>query len=334
MSQFKIKYSVIVPMFNEEEVIEHTYERLKEVMDRTDERYELLFVNDGSKDRTVEIVSMICDFDPNVRLIDFSRNFGHQIAISAGMDYAQGDAVVVIDADLQDPPEVILAMIDKWKEGYEVVYGKRLKRKGETIFKKLSAMFFYRLLRSMTSVDIPVDTGDFRLIDRKVCDVLRGLKEKNRFVRGLISWIGFRQTSVEYVREERFAGETKYPLKKMIRFALDGITSFSYKPLKIATYVGFALSLGSFIYLMIVIIQKLFNIGYPEQGWASIVAVNLFFNGIILVILGVIGEYIGRIYDESKDRPLYIIRDVHGHSEAEPNSDAIVNERSKQKYAK
>lgn len=313
MKQSAVKYSIIVPMYNEEEVIEITYDRLKQVMDGTEEPYELIFVNDGSHDRTVELITMICNFDPSVRLINFSRNFGHQIAISAGMDYAHGEAVVVIDADLQDPPEVILEMIAKWKEGYEVVYGKRLKRKGETIFKKVTAKIFYRTMRIMTNVDIPVDTGDFRLIDRKVCDVLRGLKEKNRFVRGLVSWIGFRQTMVEYEREERFAGETKYPLKKMISFAVDGITSFSYKPLKIATYVGFTLSIGSFLYLIVVIFQKLFT-GSTVAGWASIVAVNLLFNGIILMLLGLIGEYIGRIYDESKNRPLYIVRDVQGYS--------------------
>ncbi|MCR2804334.1 glycosyltransferase family 2 protein [Paenibacillus soyae] len=313
MNAKRVNYSVIVPMYNEEEVIEHTYRRLKAVMDTTDKPYELVFVNDGSKDRTVQIMKKIGGEDPNVRLIDFSRNFGHQIAISAGMDYARGDAIIVIDADLQDPPEVILQMIEKWKEGYEVVYGRRLKRKGETVFKKLTALAFYRLLKSMTSVDIPLDTGDFRLIDRKVCDVLRGLKEKNRFVRGLISWIGFRQTSVEYVREERFAGETKYPLKKMISFALDGITSFSYKPLKIASYLGFALSCGGFVYLLIVIFQRLFTQSTVE-GWTTIVALNLLFNGIILILLGVIGEYIGRIYDESKNRPLYIVREVTGHA--------------------
>jgi glycosyltransferase involved in cell wall biosynthesis len=318
MKQSAVKYSVIVPMYNEEEVIEHTYERLKLVMDNTNESYELIFVNDGSKDRTVELVSMFCDFDPNVRLINFSRNFGHQIAISAGMDYAQGDAIVVIDADLQDPPEVIIDMIAKWKEGFEVVYGKRLKRKGETLFKKMTAKLFYRTLRSLTNVDIPVDTGDFRLIDRKVCDVLRGLKEKNRFVRGLVSWIGFNQTMVEYEREERFAGETKYPLKKMIAFALDGITSFSYKPLKIATYIGFTLSISSFLYLLVVIFQKLFT-GTTIAGWASIVAVNLLFNGIILMLLGIIGEYIGRIYDESKNRPLYIVREAQGFPVKEDN---------------
>lgn len=303
------KYSVVVPMYNEEEVIEETYKRLKEVMDSQPETYELVFVNDGSRDRTVEIVEGICSRDPNVKLVNFSRNFGHQIAISAGMDYAGGAAVVVIDADLQDPPTVILEMIAKWKQGYDVVYGKRLKRKGETLFKKTTAMMFYRLLRSMTNVDIPVDTGDFRLIDRKVCEVFKSLKEKNRFVRGLVSWAGFKQTSVEYVREERFAGETKYPLKKMIRFALDGITSFSYKPLKLATYLGFTLSLISFVYLLVVLYQKVFT-SSTITGWSSIVATNLLFNGIILMILGLIGEYIGRIYDESKNRPLYIVQET------------------------
>lgn len=312
------KYSIIVPMYNEEEVIEETYKRLREVMDRAQEPYELVFVNDGSRDRTVEIVSRLSLEDSHVRLIQFSRNFGHQIAITAGMDYAEGQAIVVIDADLQDPPEVILDMIAKWKEGYDVVYGKRLKRKGETFFKKTTALFFYRLLRSLTSVDIPVDTGDFRLIDRKVADVLRGLKEKNRFVRGLVSWVGFRQTSVEYVREERWAGETKYPLKKMLRFAMDAITSFSHKPLRIATYIGFALSGVSFIYLLVVLIQALFT-KTTTQGWASIVAINLFFNGIVLILLGVIGEYIGRIYDESKDRPLYIVQEVKGYDKERPD---------------
>jgi len=315
-----VKYSIIVPMYNEEEVIEETHKRLREVMDRYGEPYELVFVNDGSRDRTVEIVEGLCRVNPHLRLINFSRNFGHQIAITAGMDYAQGQAIVVIDADLQDPPEVILQMIEKWKDGYDVVYGKRVKRKGETAFKKLTALMFYRLLRNMTNVEIPVDTGDFRLIDRKVADVLKGLKEKNRFVRGLVSWVGFKQTSVEYVREERWAGETKYPLRKMLRFAMDGITSFSHKPLRLATYIGFALSGVSFLYLLVVLFQALFFANTTIQGWASIVAINLFFNGIMLMLLGVIGEYIGRIYDESKNRPLYIVREVRGfeqHGETE-----------------
>ncbi|WP_116065241.1 glycosyltransferase family 2 protein [Cohnella phaseoli] len=306
-----IKYSVVVPLFNEEEVLEETYKRLTAVMRQTNESYELVFVNDGSRDRTAEIASGLCQRDRCVKFIQFSRNFGHQIAISAGMDYAAGQAIIVIDADLQDPPEVILEMIQEWKNGYDVVYGKRLVRKGETFFKKATASMFYRLLRKMTSVEIPVDTGDFRLIDRKVCDVLKGLTEKNRFVRGLVSWAGFRQKSVEYVREERWAGETKYPLRKMIRFALDGITSFSHKPLKVASYLGLSLSFFSFIYLLIVLYQKVFT-STTITGWSSILAVNLFFNGIILVILGVMGEYIGRVYDEAKGRPLYIVSETIG----------------------
>ena len=310
--------SVIVPMYNEEEVISTTFARLKEVMDRSGERYELIFINDGSKDSSAQIIKQFAEQYPEVVLIDFSRNFGHQIAITAGMDYARGDAIIIIDADLQDPPEVMLLMLEKWREGYEVVYGKRAKRKGETWFKKTTAKLFYRTLRMLTNVDIPADTGDFRLIDRKVCDVLVGLKEKNRFVRGLVSWIGFKQTSVEFVREERFAGVTKYPLKRMVRFAIDAITSFSFKPLRIASYVGFAISLISFIYLLVVLYQRLFT-ETTTTGWASIVAINLLFNGIILLLLGVIGEYIGRIYEETKNRPLYIVRERIGGQETAEN---------------
>ncbi|MBE1441696.1 glycosyltransferase family 2 protein [Paenibacillus sp. OAS669] len=316
--QETIRYSIIVPMFNEQEVIEETYRRLKRVMDTLDERYELLFVNDGSKDRTADIVKELCAEDANVRLLNFARNFGHQIAITAGMDYAEGQAIVVIDADLQDPPEVILEMIELWKNGYDVVYGKRLERKGETWFKKWSAHLFYRLLKSMTSVDIPVDAGDFRLIDRKVCDVMKSMTEKNRYVRGLVSWTGFNQTFVEYTREERWAGVTKYPLRKMLRFAVDAITSFSYKPLKAAAYLGFLVSAVSFIYILVVVYQRLFT-NTTITGWASTVAINLFFNGIVLIILGIIGEYIGRIYDETKGRPLYIIWERAGYAQERKN---------------
>ncbi|MFC6332627.1 glycosyltransferase family 2 protein [Paenibacillus septentrionalis] len=321
--------SVIVPMYNEEEVIGTTFTRLKEVMDSTGDRYELIFVNDGSKDRSAVIIQELSLQHKEVVLIDFSRNFGHQIAITAGMDYARGDAIIIIDADLQDPPEIMLQMIAKWREGYEVVYGKRIKRKGETWFKKATAKLFYRTLNALTSVDIPTDTGDFRLIDRKVCDVLKGLKEKNRFVRGLISWIGFKQTSVEFVREERFAGVTKYPLKRMIKFALDAITSFSYKPLRIASYIGFTISFVSFIYLLIVLYQRLFT-NTTQVGWASIVAINLLFNGIILILLGVIGEYIGRIYEETKNRPLYIVRETIRQDEQSPVADTHVKLQSGQ----
>lgn len=307
-----VTVSVVVPVYNEEAVIGETYKRLKGVLDSTGESYEVIFVNDGSRDKTFELCSDICSKDSNFKLISFSRNFGHQIAITAGMDNTSGDAIVVIDADLQDPPEVIKEMIVKWREGYEVVYGKRIKRKGETFFKKFTAKVFYRFLSSMTDVKIPVDTGDFRLIDRKVCDALKNVPERNRYVRGLISWLGFKQTAVEFVREERFAGETKYPLKKMIKFAEDAITSFSYKPLKLATVLGLIVSVLSFLYLIYILIDRIFvNSGYTP-GWASLIAVSLFFNGIVLIILGIIGEYIGRIYDEVKRRPLYIISEKIG----------------------
>jgi dolichol-phosphate mannosyltransferase len=302
-----IIYSVVVPVYNEEQVVLESYKRLKKVMDSVNEPYEIIFVNDGSRDKTAFIVNEICEKDKNIKFLDFSRNFGHQIAITAGMDYTEGEAIIVIDADLQDPPEVIPKMIEKWKEGYEVVYGKRIERKGDTFFKKFTAAAFYRLLRRMTDVDIPVDTGDFRLIDRKVCIALSNVGERSRYIRGLISWLGFKQTGVEFSRDKRFAGETKYPLKKMIKFAFDAITSFSYKPLKIATYAGTVISFVGFIYLLVIIFQVLFTKN-TQPGWASLMAITIVFNGIVLMILGIIGEYIGRIYDEAKGRPLYIVR--------------------------
>ncbi|AXI28994.1 MULTISPECIES: glycosyltransferase family 2 protein [Priestia] len=305
-----VKYSIVVPVYNEEEVIHETYRRLTEVMRSTKEAYELLFVNDGSRDRTAEIIKEYSEQDPAVVLLDFARNFGHQIAITAGMDYARGEAVVVIDADLQDPPELILEMIEKWKQGFDVVYAKRTKRKGETYFKKQTAAMFYRFLRAMTDIDIPLDTGDFRLLDRKVCNQMNSIQEKNRFVRGLVSWVGFKQIAVEYERDERLAGESKYPLKKMLKLSMDGITSFSYKPLKLASYAGVTLSGIGFIYLFVVLYLKLFT-DSTITGWSSLIVIQLFFSGIILIILGMIGEYIGRIYDETKNRPLYIVREKY-----------------------
>lgn len=310
MKRDEIQYSIVVPLFNEEQVINETYKRLKDVMDSLKEPYEIIFVDDGSKDMTCAISKTICDRDKNVRLLRFSRNFGHQAAITAGMDYSVGKAVVVIDADLQDPPEVILKMIGKWKEGYDVVYGKRVKRNGETFFKRATAKLFYRVLQSMTEVDIPVDAGDFRLIDRKVCDALKSVPEHNRYVRGLISWLGFSQTGVEFIREERFAGETKYPLKKMLKFASDAITSFSMKPLKLGTYLGLLTAASSFVYFLFSVFTKASSTaGYLSS---SIGALLLFFNGIVLIALGIIGEYIGRIYDEAKGRPLYIVGEKVG----------------------
>ena len=308
-NQKEVICSVVIPAYNEEAVIQVTYERLKEVMNSSGVSYELVFVNDGSKDNTMQILREIAKKDEQVKVLDFSRNFGHQIAITAGMDYAEGDAIVVIDADLQDPPEIILQMLEKWREGYEVVYGKRIKRKGETFFKKITARIFYRTLNKLTDVDIPVDTGDFRLIDRKVCDALMKVNERNRYMRGIISWLGFKSTPVEFVRHERYAGETKYPLKKMFKFATDAIMSFSYKPLKLASFIGALISIAAFLYLIYVVIIGLFT-DQTIQGWASTVAIMLFFNGIILLMLGIIGEYIGRIYDEAKGRPLYLIRET------------------------
>ncbi|MCO7175989.1 glycosyltransferase family 2 protein [Sporolactobacillus kofuensis] len=310
-----IKYSVVVPVFNEEKVIYESYKRLKTVMDRTYEPYELLFVNDGSKDRTSEMLNYISEGDTHVKVLEFSRNFGHQIAITAGMDYATGQAIVVIDADLQDPPEMILKMIDKWGEGFDVVYGKRIERKGETFFKKMTAALFYRTLRLSTDIDIPLDTGDFRLIDRRVCNEMKRIPEKNRFMRGLVSWVGFNQTAIEYVRDERLAGETKYPLKKMLKLSIDGLTSFSYKPLKIATYSGALLSIAGFVYMIVALALRFFT-SSTVPGWTSLIVIQLLFSGFTLFILGVIGEYIGRIYDETKDRPLYIVKEAKGFSSA------------------
>jgi glycosyltransferase involved in cell wall biosynthesis len=307
----KIRYSIIVPMYNEEAVIHEAYRRLKTVMNKTGEAYELLFINDGSKDRSAEIIRECSYWDPTVKLIDFSRNFGHQIAITAGMDYAAGDAVIIIDADLQDPPELILDMISKWQDGFEVVYAKRTKRSGESKFKKWSASLFYRVLKASADVQIPVDTGDFRLMDRRVVDELKRLPENNRFVRGLVSWVGFRQTALEYERDERLAGETKYPLKRMIKLCVDGITSFSYKPLKLAGYVGALLSGAGFLYFFYVLYLAIFT-DATIKGWPSMIGIMVIFNGFVLLMLGIMGEYVGRIYDETKGRPLYIVRDSYG----------------------
>lgn len=313
----EIVCSVIVPMYNEEDVIAETYSRLTRVMENFGESYEIIFINDGSKDRTREMLLEICKADTRVKLIDFARNFGHQVAITAGMDYAAGQCMVIIDGDLQDPPELIPDMVRLWREGNDVVYGKRISRQGETFFKKMTAKVFYRLLNKLTDVDIPVDTGDFRLIDRRVCEALKQLPERSRYVRGLMSWVGFKQVAIEFERNERFAGQTKYPFKKMLKLAMDGIMSFSYKPLKISSYLGTILSFFSFLYFIFVLLQKIFFPHTTQSGWASLIAVSLLFNGIILLMLGIIGEYIGRIYDEARGRPLYIISELKNMEDRE-----------------
>ncbi|PFK42203.1 glycosyltransferase [Bacillus cereus] len=301
--------SVVVPMYFEEEVAQECYNRLKSVMIQNNINYEFVFVNDGSTDRTMEILKEIAANDYRAKVVNFARNFGHQTAVTAGIDCASGDAIVIIDADLQDPPEVIPELIAKWEEGYEVVYAKRKQRKGETWFKLLTAKYFYRFLNYMSDIDIPKDTGDFRIIDRKVADVFKQMTERNRFIRGMMSWVGFSQTYVEYERDERFAGETKYPLKKMIKFASDGIIAFSTKPLRIVMTLGLMSVFISILVLLYTVIIKV--IGQDIQtGWASIMVAITFFSGIQLLGLGIVGQYIARIYDESKNRPIYIVKET------------------------
>ena len=306
--------SIVVPMYFEEEVAEECYKRLTSVMDGYHNHYELVFVNDGSTDRTMEILRSLAEKDKRVKIVNFARNFGHQVAVTAGIDYAKGDAIVIIDADLQDPPEVIPELIAKWQEGYEVVYAKRKKRKGETWFKLITAKYFYKFLNYMSDIEIPKDTGDFRIIDRKVADVFRKMTERNRFVRGMFSWVGFSQTYIEYERDERFAGETKYPFKKMIKFASDGIIAFSTKPLRLVMSLGFASVIISILVLFYSVIIKFFG-REVEPGWASLMVAITFFSGIQLLGAGIVGQYIARIYDESKNRPIYIIRDVYNIEE-------------------
>jgi glycosyltransferase involved in cell wall biosynthesis len=301
-------YSIVAPVFNEAETLPHFYERVIRVMEDIGEPFEIVLINDGSRDKTYSILQEIHEKDARVRVIDFSRNFGHQIAISAGLDYAQGDAVVVLDSDLQDPPEIIPELIARWKDGAEVVYAQRAKRKGETFFKLATAAAFYRLIQRITAINIPSDTGDFRLLDRQVVDALVKMREHHRFMRGLSAWVGFRQDAVLYERHERFAGTTKYPLTKMIRFSLDAITSFSHVPLQIATSLGFGLALVSLIGILIAIILRLFTDAIVGQATTLIMV--LFMGGIQLIFLGIIGEYLGRIYDEVRARPLYIVRKV------------------------
>ena len=302
--------SIVIPVFNEIDVIDACYERLTAALrSLAGYDYELVFVDDGSRDRSYERLVAIHEQDPHLKIVKFSRNFGHQIAVTAGVDEAVGDAIVIIDADLQDPPEVIPEMVKKWEQGYDVVYGVRQRRAGESRIKLLTAAAFYRLLRSFTNIEIPVDVGDFRLISARAAAQLRKLREKDRFVRGLVSWIGFQQTGIPYERDSRLAGETKYPYRKMFKFAIDGITSFSNLPLKVASWLGYMASFLAFVYLASVFVQR--AMGYTVEGWATIMVAMLFLGGVQLICLGIIGEYIGRIFNETKSRPMYVIESVH-----------------------
>lgn len=308
--QHKPVLSVVAPVYDEEILLPEFYRRVIAAMEPLGVPFELVLVNDGSHDRSPVIMNELHAQDPRVKVVHFSRNFGHQIAITAGTDHAQGEVVAVIDSDLQDPPEVIVDMYHKWREGYQVIYGVRSEREGETAFKRATASMFYRLIRKITNINLPLDTGDFRLMDRRVVDAMKKMREHHRFMRGLSVWVGFKQTGVSYRRDARKAGVTKYPLRKMLRFALDAITSFSYLPLQLATYSGFAIAGLSVVAILIAIILRL--TGNAIAGQATTLVSVLFLGGIQLIFLGIIGEYLGRIYDEVKRRPLYIVAERHG----------------------
>jgi dolichol-phosphate mannosyltransferase len=302
-------FSVIVPVFNETGCLDELYRRVKEVMEQTKETWELVLVDDGSSDGSTEIIRKYAKADSRVRPVIFARNYGHQLAVTAGMDYSRGEAVIIIDADLQDPPEVMLELIAKWREGNEVVYAVREERVGESWFKLATASMFYKLIYKITDINIPMNTGDFRLLDRKVVDIMNNMREHQRFLRGMSIWTGFKQVGVPYKRAARYAGSTKYPLKKMIKLAMTAITGFSYFPLQLATWVGGVISGISFLFLILMIILRLTGSAFLAGQAATLIAV-LFLGGIQLVFLGILGEYIGRIYDEVKGRPLYTTRET------------------------
>lgn len=318
--------SIVVPVYNEAVGLREFAKRVVDVLGNR-RRFELLFVDDGSQDASWEAIQALSKTDSRLRSIRFSRNFGHQAAISAGLEYARGDAVIVMDADLQDPPAVIEQMLEKWEEGYDVVYGVRSERQGERAFKKLTAAAFYRLFRGISHIDSPLEAGDFRLLSRPVVDVLVHMPERVRFMRGLVSWVGFRQTGVTYSREKRFAGESKYPLWRMLRFALDGLTSFSSAPLQMAIVLGLVVTLVAFLLGAYSLYIRLFT-DTAVKGWTSLLIAITFLGGIQLVMIGIIGEYIGRIYQEVKHRPLYLIREKIGFESGEDAKVVCRPERS------
>lgn len=299
--------TVVVPVFNEQDVIEPLHSRLLQVLGPTGFDFEVVFVNDGSKDRSAEMLDAICRSDKRFKAIHFSRNFGHQAAVTAGLHAVTGQCAVVIDADLQDPPELILEMVRLWREGYEVVYAQKTEREGAGFLIRHAYRIFYRIVGRLSEVEIPVDTGDFSLMDRKVVDLLNSLPERNRYVRGLRAWLGFKQTGIKFERPARFAGETKYSFGKLIGLAVDGLMSVSKAPLHLAMYMGFFASAGSFLLGIFFAIEQLTGRSHTARGWASTIVVVLFLGGVQLICIGVIGEFIGRIYDEVKQRPLYVV---------------------------
>ena len=304
--------SVVIPCMNEQEALRKTNHQLLSILERISLNFELIYVDDGSTDSTAELLRDLQAHDSRIRIIRFSRNFGHQVAITAGLEHSSGDAVVIIDADLQDPPEVILDFVAKWLDGYDVVYGIRTEREGETRFKLWTAKLFYRVIRTLSDTPIPLDTGDFRLMDRRVVDALLSMPERDRFVRGMVSWLGFSQAAVGYRRFPRAAGVTKFSPFKMLRFALDGIFSFSILPLRLATWTGFAASGLAVLGIILVLLERVVGIAGLVKGWSSAIITELFIGGAQLICLGIIGEYIGRIYGEAKRRPLYVIEERMG----------------------
>lgn len=313
------KYSFIIPIYNEEETLPEMYRRISAVMARMDGRVELVLINDGSRDRSLEIIRDLHQQDEQICYLSFARNFGHQIAVTAGLNFVRGQAIVILDADLQDPPELIPDMVEKWRQGYQVVYAQRTQRRKEGWFKRFTAYAFYRLLKNLADVDIPTDTGDFCLMDRQVVDALNSMPERNRYIRGLRSWVGFRQTAIRFEREPRFAGEVKYTFHKSFALAVNGLVSFSRVPLRLSTYVGLLAAVAAILMALLVLYWRLFVPHSPLTGFTIILVAIFFLGAVQLVSIGILGEYVGRIYEEVKDRPLYTLAEVGGfHTSKRP----------------
>ncbi|BAY22968.1 family 2 glycosyl transferase [Calothrix sp. NIES-2100] len=308
------KYSFIIPIYNEEETIPELYRRVSAVMEELDDTAELILVNDGSKDRSLQLMRNLHQKDSRVCYLSFARNFGHQIAVTAGLNFVRGQVIFILDADLQDPPELIPEMIEKWRQGYHIVYAQRTKRRKEGWFKRFTAYAFYRILKQLADVDIPTDTGDFCLLDRQVVDILNSMPERNRYLRGLRSWVGFRQTSVQFQRDPRFAGEVKYTFRKSLALAINGLVSFSRVPLQLSTYVGLLSAIVAILMAILVIYWRIFTPHSPLTGFTIILVAIFFIGSVQLVSIGILGEYIGRIYEEVKGRPLYTLAEINGFS--------------------
>ncbi len=309
------KYSLIIPVYNEEETLPEMYLRVRAVMDQLDGDVELILVNDGSRDRSLAFLRDLHEKDPRVCYLSFARNFGHQIAVTAGLNFVRGDAIIILDADLQDPPELIPALVEQWKQGYQVVYAQRTQRHKESWIKRLPAYIFYRLMRRLADVDIPLDTGDFCLMDRRVVDVLNSMPERNRYIRGLRSWVGLQQTSIHFERDPRFAGEVKYTFRKSLSLAANGLVTFSRVPLRLSTYVGLLAAVVAVVMAILVLYWRLFVPNSPLTGFATIMIAVFFLGAVQLVSIGILGEYVGRIYEEVKGRPLYVLSEVAGFAE-------------------